>query len=60
MQDTEKLQILYNRQFECLKELVFEWLRDWTIWKNHPLYVLFLQSESQYLKIMERVLNTNN
>ena len=54
MNNLDKLKMYHDRQFQCLRLLVEEWINDWTIWINHPLYKLYLDNSKKEEKLLSK------
>lgn len=63
MKDLDRLEILHHQQFQCLLNIVEDWIRDWSIWANNPLWTLYIKKKKEHDMILERLLweiNLNN
>lgn len=56
MKNEDKLQMYHTRQFLSLFHLVEEWISQWSIWKKHPLYVLFEKNEKLEKDLLNKIL----
>jgi hypothetical protein len=55
IKDEDKLQMYHSRQFCSLVQLVEEWIKDWTIGKSHPMYLLYKKNEKLEKELLEKI-----